>query len=939
MLNFLVLTVLAGQPASSPRLSLPFNDSWQFYRGDILPGAKVAWRTVDLPHDYQIEDRPPLPGQAATPISVVSGEWRFKLGDNPAWKNPAFDDGGWQKAQLPATWAKTLGRTPSNSFGWYRRRVKLPVKPGQKEVTISVGKIDDSDETFVNGVKVGATGAMPPHYSGAWTITRRYPVPVKLLKGDGSDTIAVRVYNGDGEAGIYAEAGKSVRSGPFDSEAADGYAEGFTVGGVAWYQKSLDVPASWRGKRVELYFDGVYMRSQFYCNGKKVDEHPYGYTGYRIDLTDSVRFGAKNLVAVRTDTTPPNSRWYTGSGIYRQVTLNVYEPTHVDPWDVQITTEEIAPGAATVLVNLPVHVQGRGGLQIDYRVKSPKGEEVAHMASGAADIGTGTTPASVKLAIPNPQLWSPDSPSLYTLNTEVRQNGKLVDTYKTSFGVRTFQAVPGKGLFLNGKEVKLFGGCMHHDNGPLGSCAFPRAEERRVQIMKSAGYNAIRTAHNPPSQAFLDACDREGMLVLDEAIDAWKINKGTNYGDYFDKWYAYDLGAMVQRDRNHPSVVMWSIGNEIPEQQRPEGPEIGQKLIDAIRKYDTTRPIAQAAYGMGRDWAKIDPLFDKLDVCGYNYSYDTFPSVHEAHPERLMMQTESQSERSFASTMMLKDHSYVVGDFIWTGWDYLGEVGVGRIIYPGDSGGFFGEFPWVTTGSGEIDMDGVLKPQAQYRRMLFSTGPVVCAFAEPTGEGVPKYRISGWGWRNDVESWTWPGREGKPMLVRVYGNVASVSLSLNGRDLGRKDTNRENKFTATFEVPYEPGTLVATGYGPMGKPMATWKLVTAGPPAAIKLTADRPSFSPGGQDLLYVSAEVVDKNGVRCPNSAELIHFEVTGAAKLAGVGNGDSQSIESFQQTQRHAYLGRCLAILRSDRSPGKVTLRATAKGLPEAKLQTSTR
>ena len=915
---------------ASPRISIPFNDGWQFHRGDILGDAKAIWKRVTLPHDFQIEDLPPKTYPKGQ--SVVAGQWKFKLGDDPTWSKPTFDDSSWSDVTLPATWAKHLGETPSNRFAWYRRKFKVEIPNGASQVPISVGKIDDCDETFVNGVKVGSTGQMPPNYATEWTVTRIYQVPVSLLKGDGSDVIAVRTYNGSGDAGIYAVGGQSKRSGPFDSEAADGQSTGFTIGGIGWYQTTLEAPNEWKGKRVQLYFDGIYMRAQFYCNGKQIDEHPYGYTAYRVDLSKHLKVGEKNTIAVRVDTTPPNSRWYTGSGIYRQVTLNVFNPTHLDPWNIAVTTPEATAEAATVQIHANPTWTSAADREIQFRITDAAGKQVARM-----NLANTTNEISTSIRFANPNLWTPETPNLYTLTTVLTEDGVVQDEIKTTFGVRTVEVVPGKGLMLNGKMVNMYGGCNHHDNGPLGACAFPDAEERKVRILKEAGYNAIRTSHNPPSQALLDACDRLGMLVMDEALDSWKQNKGSNYGDYFDKWYMYDISAMVCRDRNHPSVVMWSIGNEIPEQSRPEGAEIGQDLIDAVKMWDNSRPITQAAFPMGEGWAALDPLFNKLDVCGYNYMADVFPGIHAKHPDRLMIQTESQSEHSFSSITQMKDQPYVIGDFIWTAFDYLGEVGVGRIIHPGESDTFFGDFPWTTTGSGEIDIDGVMKPQAYYRKMLFSEKPVVYAFSEPLGPDIPPYKISGWGWRDDHESWTWPGREGKTTRVRVYSNQPQVRLTLNGRDLGVQPTTRATKFTGTYDIPYQPGELVAHALDASGKEVAKWTLQAAGEPYALRLTPESTSLKSGGQGLLYVNVEVVDKNGVRCPNATNMIKFTLKGPATLAAVGNGDAKCLESFQLPQRSAYLGRALAILRSQLQAGEIELVATSNGLKSATLKSN--
>ena len=926
----------SGRSAAAPRLHERFDAGWRFHREDA-PGAEApgyndaGWRRVDLPHDYSIEDLPQANTAQQPTLVLTPGAWKFQLGDDSAWKQPDFDDSGWTAVRLPAFWSTHVTGDITQKFGWYRRRFTVPAAMRGKDVLLLLGKVDDADETFVNGVKVGGLGAFPPNYVTAYDVPRRYPVPARLLKGDGTDVIAVRDYNGAGDAGIFEAATALHRSGPFDSESPGGTAQGYTEGGVAWYRKRFVLPAGLRGRRVSVTFDGVYMDAQFWLNGHLLGTHPYGYTSFTFDLTPDARFGtAPNVLAVRVDSSGKTSRWYSGSGIYRHVWLTATAPIHVGPWGISITTPQITAAEATVQVRTTLVGTGEGdGVTLTSRVVDATGKTVDTAAAAGPFSQPGPQTLEQQLTVPRPRLWSPDTPTLYRLESTVTVGGRVVDRTETPFGIRAISFDAAHGFRLNGRSLKLRGGCVHHDNGPLGSRTYDRAEERRVALLKAAGFNAIRTSHNPPSPAFLDACDRLGMLVLDEAFDCWKYGKNPqDYGRFFPDWGKQDIDSMVQRDRDHPSVILWSIGNEIPEQAGPEGAAEGALLAAEVRAQDPTRPVTQATNPSGD---KLDPLLAHLDVAGYNYQAGRFAGDEAAHPGRVFAQTESFPADAFNSWMTVLDHPYAVGDFVWTALDYIGEAGIGRAIYPSDSGGFSGA-SWTVSGCGDLDMDGVRKPQSYYRGVLWNVGPPVAAFVDAVAAGEPGYHLSGWGWPDERPSWTWPGTEGKDRTVRVYARTPRVRLLLNGRDLGEKETTRATRFTATYTVPYAPGTLTAVGLNAGGKEAARWTLQTAGPPAALRLIPDRKTLAADGEDLSYVAVELRDAQGRLPPNAADLVHFTLTGPGRIIGVGNGDPQSTESFQQPQRHAFRGRCLVVLQASDHPGTIHLTARAAGLTGA-------
>lgn len=946
-LAFLILSLTLcaafGARAETPRTHRLFDTGWRFHRGEAAGAEAVefddgAWRTVDLPHDWSIEDLPPSDTPDAPSVSLVPGAWRFAPGDDLARKEPGFDDSGWKELSLPVRWSQH-GDLKPRAYGWYRRTFAVPASARGKDVVLLLGKVDDADETFVNGVKVGGMGSFPPNYATAWEAIRRYAVPAGLLKGDGTDVVAVRVYNGDGDAGIYEPAHAPRRRGPFDADAEGGTAQGYTVGGIGWYRKTFSLPAALRGKQIRLTFDGVYMNCTVWLNGRQVASHPYGYTSFHVDLTPVARLGgAQNVLAVRVDASGKTSRWYSGAGIYRHVWLTAAAPVHVEEWGVRIATPKVSAARATVRVETSVvnASSAAASAVVSQAVLGPDGSRADSEAVTHAVEAGGVVRFAHELQVAKPLLWSPDSPHLYRLVTTVRVKGRVVDETSTPFGIRTVSVDAERGFLLNGKPMKLRGGCVHHDNGCLGACAYDRAEERRVQLLKACGFNAIRTSHNPPSPAFLDACDRIGMLVMDEAFDCWRIGKNPNdYGRFFDEWWRKDLASMVLRDGHHPSVVLWSIGNEIPGQDTAEGAEIGGRLAAYVRELDPTRPVAQAAFPEERT-EKLDALFAHLDVMGYNYMWRKYAPDHERAPKRVMAGTESFPRECFESWMATIDHPWVIGDFVWTAMDYLGEAGIGKSMPQSLPPGYEDPRLWTVSNCGDIDLIGDKRPPSYYRDAVWGLKPMIAAFVPALGpDGKPE--VVGewnWGWIDERPSWTWPGREGSTVTVHVYSSCPNVRLLLNGRDLGVKATTRATRFTATYEVPMEPGELVAIGYDARGNEAARQALRTVGKAAAIRLQPDRSVLMADGQDLSFVVVDIVDARGARQPNADHLVRFSLTGPGRIVGVGNADPRSEESFQRPERRAWRGRCLVVVRAGARAGEIRLKAASEGLKSAEV-----
>ncbi len=722
---------------------------------------------------------------------------------------------------------------------------------------------------------------------------------------------------------------------PFSPTAISQVSGGFTTGGTGWYRKQFAIPADQKGKRIIIQFDGVYMNATVFVNGHNIGQHPYGYTSFWYDLTDYINFGGNNVIAVEVKNEGQNSRWYSGSGIYRHVWLKTAEPVHIAQWGSDITTPEVSPASAKVHVRTMVLNEGStdARVQLVCMIYDKDGNQLGHDIKKDTIKAGGPYLFDQTITVDNPQLWSCESPVLYKVKYELRFNGRIGERTTADFGIRKISFDVNNGFMLNGKTIKLKGGCFHNDNGPLGSKAYDRAEERKVELLKASGYNAIRCSHNPPSPAFLDACDRLGMLVMDEAFDCWRYGKNAyDYHLYFDQWWQKDVESMVTRDRNHPSVIMWSIGNEIPERATPEGVNTAKTLVAYIKSLDNTRPVTSAVNDLKPD---KDPYFSILDVGGYNYAVggdsgrkDVYGEDHARAPDRIMVGTESYPLEAFGSWMAVEDHPYVIGDFVWTAWDYIGEASIGWLGYWQESS----FYPWNLAYCGDIDICGWKRPQSYYRDALWKPDQLSIFVTPPKPSFATNPHIeswSKWNWLDAVADWNWNGYENKPVAVNIYSSCAEVELFLNGKSLGKKETNRSTKFIATWDVPYKPGKLEAIGYDG-GKQVNQAVLNTASAPVSIKLTADNTSLKANNQDLSYITVELRDKHGILNPRAENLLHFKINGAATIAGVGNANPRSLESFQLLQRKAWRGTCLVILKTTGKPGIITLTVSADGIP---------
>lgn len=726
------------------------------------------------------------------------------------------------------------------------------------------------------------------------------------------------------------------KNSPFDSLAVGQVSTGFTAGGTGWYRKTFHVPASLRDKKVQLQFDGIYMNADIWINGIHLTNHPYGYTSSIVDITKHLKYDQDNVVAVQVKNEGQNSRWYTGSGIYRHVWLRVTEQLHIEPWGVSI--ESKANGEISVSTTLNNLGGTSGRVRLVTQMSDADGSQSFTQDAFLTLPDNGKITQLQQFKVSSPQLWSVESPKLYTAYVQLYKGDRLLDSTHVRFGIRSISFDVNKGFALNGKPMKLKGGCVHHDNGPLGAKAFDRAEERRIALLKASGFNAIRCAHNPPSQAFLDACDRLGMLVIDEAFDMWRLpNNPHDYHLYFDKHWKSDIESMVYRDRNHPSIIMWSIGNEIKEMENPAVIEVAKMLRDHIKSIDTTRPVTAAVNNLR---PQKDPYFSVFDVAGYNYAAggdhlkkSIYSEDHDRVPARVMYGSESYPLEAFSAWMGVVDHPWVIGDFVWTAFDYIGEASIGWRGYWQESN----FFPWNLAYCGDIDICGWKRPQSYYRDALWKQNQL-SIFVRPPSPSFPinpdKQSWSKWEWDDVVSDWNWKGNEGRAMEVVVYSSCPAVELFLNGRSLGKQKTDRSNKFTATFKVDYQPGVLKAVGID--GKrAVANAILQTTSTPAAIKLTADRQTIVANNQDLSYVNVEIVDNAGVRNPKFDGQLSFTIDGPATIIAVANANPVSIESYQSNKRKAWRGRCMVILRSTKQAGIITLQATANGLPSGSVR----
>ncbi len=719
--------------------------------------------------------------------------------------------------------------------------------------------------------------------------------------------------------------------GPIDQTNKTGGAGAFLPGGVGFYRKSFTLPTSSQRKRVFIEFDGVMANSDVWINGVHLGKRPFGYVSFRYEMTPHLKFGnaAPNVLAVRTDNLgQPASRWYTGAGIYRHVRLITTGPVHLEKWATFVTTPSVAANRATVRVQSSVVNQSAAPRSVAL--------QVTLLDSAGKTVGSGQTAAQMVAAgqsvrferdvlVDNPRLWSIENPSLYRVVARVRAGNTTLDDEIVTTGIREARFEAATGFWLNGRNLKIKGVCLHHDAGALGAAVPLRAWERRLQTLKQIGVNGIRTAHNPMSPEFLDLCDRMGFVVMNELFDQWTGAKNPfDYHLNFKEWANIDVRDTVLRDRNHPSVIIYSAGNEIrdtPQVELAKG--ILTSLVATFHEFDSTRPVTQALFRPNVSHDYENGLADILDVVGQNYRENEILAAHAQKPTRKIIGTENGHDRRI--WLALRDNPQYAGQFLWAGIDYLGEART---------------WPNIASQFGLLDRTGAKRPLAFERQSWWSDQPMVYMTRRTARSRVtatdPGYEATAAAVQRPVpplvSDWTPPSLEAHEENVEVYSNVQSVELFLNGKSLGAKLRPADDS-PRNWQVPFEPGVLraVATSGSQV---VATHELRTAGKATRIALATDRARLSPDFDDVAYVSASVVDANGVFISSASDLISFQISGPGTVVAVDNGDNATNEPFQAMQRRAYLGSCIAVLKANAPKGRITFTASAPGLQTASI-----
>jgi beta-galactosidase len=660
--------------------------------------------------------------------------------------------------------------------------------------------------------------------------------------------------------------------------------------------------------------------SEVSINDRLLGKRPYGYVSFRYELTPYLKSG-DNVISVRADNSnQPASRWYSGAGIYRHVRLIVTDPVHVDQWATFVTASASNVHVSTAVVNQSPAVKS---VRVRFALVDPQGREGAPVVTAPQTIAAGKqADFEQDIAVANPSLWSLESPALYHASINVLSGEDTLDTDSVTFGIREAKFEPDTGFWLNGKNLKIKGVCLHHDAGGLGAAVPLRAWERRLQVLKQIGVNASRTAHNPPAPEFLDLCDRMGFLVMDEMFDAWTVGKNPyDYHLYFRDWSHTDTVDTVRRDRNHPSIILYSAGNEIHDTPKADlAKEILKGLVEVFHANDPTRPVTQALFRPNVSHDYEDGLADMLDVVGQNYRENEIMAAHQQKPSRKIIGTENQHGRPV--WLWLRDNAPYAGQFLWSGIDYLGEAG---------------RWPNTTAGSGLLYRTGVMKPMAYERQSWWNDRPMVHitrrVASQSRPETDPGYEAFRRIQQTLFDDWTPANTQPHEENVELYSNCAEVELSLNGRSLGTKALPADAS-PRTWRVAWEPGTIAAV----CGNNVAHHELRTAGAAAKIVLSADRPRIGTGWDEVSYVTAQVVDDHGVVVPSASQKITFAISGPGAIAAVDNADNMSHEPFQGAARSAWEGQCLAVIRAT-AAGRIGITASADGLAGARVEIEAR
>ena len=708
-------------------------------------------------------------------------------------------------------------------------------------------------------------------------------------------------------------------------------AHGFLPGGIGWYRKHFFVPRRDKDKMLYIQFDGVYHQSDIYINGHHLGFRPNGYVSFEYDLTPYIKFGEENIIAVRADHGElPSSRWYSGSGIYRHVWLKTVDRLHVDLWGTYITTPEITPTSATVQIETRVMNRNKSGeaCRIITEVFTKDGKKVADAAEERHVPGGADFVFKQQVRVSDPKRWSVETPDLYQVKTTLKTGSRITDHFLSDFGIRAIRWDPDRGFFLNEENIKMKGVNLHGDGGAVGAAVPIEVWERRLSVLKDLGCNAIRCSHNPPAPEFLDLCDRMGFLVIDEALDKWR--RYGYYQKYFTEWWEKDIHSVLLRDRNHPSVVLWSVGNEVIEQKLPSGTDTVKLLVGYVHRFEPTRKVM---VGLNPERGFNENGFAaELDVVGYNYQEPWYAEDRKNYPRRIFLGTETYcyfrglegNRMNFDDTRNpwydVAENDYVAGSFLWPGIDYLGEVG---------------EWPLKVRSSGIVDIAGTPKPFSGFFKSVWHKDPVVkiAVRDERADIRIDPAKLN-WSHPKMVAHWNFPRYRKRLIQVNTFTNCEEVELKVNNRSFGTRKTSDYLNNTVSWWVPYQEGKVVAIGKN-KGETVVADSLRTSSGPAAISLSTVSSSLRANGQDVAIVEVRLLDKNGVPVPDDDRLIHYRVTGAGTLIGLDNGDQSSDESFKGTSRTTWEGRTIAIVKAGRKNGEIVLKATSPGLPESSFK----
>ncbi len=702
---------------------------------------------------------------------------------------------------------------------------------------------------------------------------------------------------------------------PFNRANTSGRGGGYVETGIGWYRKSFVLNTTESNQQFFIEFDGVMMNSDVWINGYHLGKRPYGYISFQYELTKHLNFGKDkiNVLAVRADNSlQPASRWYTGSGIYRHVKLISTGTTHIDKWGVFVTTPKISTDKATVHAQIQVLNQSAASnnIVIETSIMAPNGSVVSNNQLKLSIAAAQQKIVDQDLTVTQPQLWTLEKTNQYTAIVTVKANNKIIDTYKTIFGIRTIQFDAEKGFLLNGNAVKIKGVCLHHDGGAFGSAVPLGVWEKRILALKELGVNGIRTSHNPVAPEFLSLCDQLGMLVMNETFDTWNARKTSadnGYNLYFTDWWERDTRDQVLRDRNHPSVVIYSIGNEIHDNLNDSTGFRKYKMQqDLVHSLDSTRPVTMALFRPGISRVYENGFAETMDIVGQNYRENELVALHEKKPNLKQIGTENRTEQ--AAWIPFRDKPYIAGQFLWTGIDYIGES----------------DWPAVVHGSGLLDRTGFVRHLGYQRKSWWSNEPMVYTMRKEGNAGAGEW-INDWS-PTDVDTYD----EAK---VQVFSNCDEVELFLNDISQGVKPRPADNASPRGWSFTFHTGVLKTVGKN-NGKIVATQVLKTAGAPAKIILSTEKKTVGNTWDDVCYITATIVDENNVECLNADNQIEFSVTGAGVLAGADNGDLTATESFLSNKRFSYKGRCIAIVKANAATGKINIVAITSNLKSANL-----